>query len=836
MEEKKCYLLPFDLQEGYIHNWLFLGPFTRIPAPDILAQAPKTWIKAFDEPTPGFEPAPVERDPAPAHLNPAKYQDWEVVHCQEDHLVDCTRSFSQPGCHQAWAFALIDSAIEQDCTLILSSASPISLWLNGEHLLRLDLATGSSRLDVFPISIHLRQGQNPIWVRLDQAGSGDLVMAFAARLEGLRPFKKVRVLLPSVTSQIDLRQNLQRAFESLYMDRTVYIEEDIVTLKNPARIEGGQRHLLRLQKPTGEIYGETECEITPGGETKALYALQLPHSPMQATLMPLHIAYYDHLILAEKRIPIRVINEKYFPTSTGEYDDRLVGLLTDIERREEDFSTQIIRMSFGWWEKVDLDAIRTAAEKAATSKPGALSDLFLLLWMRTRMIEYQDFPQEILPELDAKLQSVNYASLPIHGERFGEFLQCAAQVLAGQLYPKVKMGKPARAGSTLRRIAEEQGCAWIQQQGSQWITDWGTGTDLLALALASLVELAKNDNLRELSAVLLDKMFFNLALHSFQGVYGGAQVQAMAEEFCSARLGLGSSLNRLVWGAGAFNRYNAVLTVLGLSGEYSVPEIISLVAQDSPAEVWARERWLEDGMSIARSTYRTPEVLLSSLANTPAGSNGYAWRAMLSPEAVVFTNHPACSSQSESRKPGYWRGTASQAQIGQWKNALIALYNLPSQDWMGFTHAYFPTFAFDQYFVDKSWAVALKGEAFVALYATNGMHLLKRGEHAYHELRQEGTQQAWFCLVGKREPGEKLSALRERIRKIAIKNDGGQIAVTLPDGTRLTYAWNAPLTVNGSPLDPAAIGHIESPYCLTGFPAPSIDVQYGTEGIRLKFD
>src|SRR5690606_2086590 len=115
-------------------------------------------------------------------------------------------------------------------------------------------------------------------------------------------------------------------------------------------------------------------------------------------------------------------------------------------------------------------------------------------------------------------------------------------------------------------------------------------------------------------------------------------------------------------------------------------------------------------------------------------------QATLGPEALVFTNHPTSFSQSDSRDAGWRVGNGVLPRVAQLHDTLIALYNLPQDDWLGFTHAYFPVFAFDEHAVAEGWAFARAGRAYLALWAARGMALMEEGPDAQRELRSAGLQ------------------------------------------------------------------------------------------------
>ena len=186
-----------------------------------------------------------------------------------------------------------------------------------------------------------------------------------------------------------------------------------------------------------------------------------------------------------------------------------------------------------------------------------------------------------------------------------------------------------------------------------------------------------------------------------------------------------------------------------------MPEIIAEIAWSTPEALWSREKHAvnaKSGQWMANlCSYRTPDGLLSSVQNYRPGEPGEAehiWQATLGPGATVFVNHPANSSLEDHIRPNFWLGNKILPRVAQWKDILMAVYRLPSDDWMGYTHAYFPTFAFDEYTLREGWAFARKGNGYLAITASNGINLTLQGREALRELRSTGDQNIWICHLG----------------------------------------------------------------------------------------
>jgi hypothetical protein len=183
-----------------------------------------------------------------------------------------------------------------------------------------------------------------------------------------------------------------------------------------------------------------------------------------------------------------------------------------------------------------------------------------------------------------------------------------------------------------------------------------------------------------------------------------------------------------------------------------------------------------------------------------------------------------------------WAGNGVLPRAAQWGDVLIALYQLPADDWLGFTHAYFPAAAFDETAFRGQWAFARKGQGYAALYAAGGLTFITLGQTAYRELRSPGPENVWVCHMGQAQLDGSFEAFQSKIMAMDCACSGLSASLKSLRGDTLSFNWEAPLLINGEPqpLDPAR--HIENPYCLADLPARQIDIVFEQQGLRLKFE
>ena len=358
-----------------------------------------------------------------------------------------------------------------------------------------------------------------------------------------------------------------------------------------------------------------------------------------------------------------------------------------------------------------------------------------------------------------------------------EIVLLASEILAGQLYPDQVFTNTGLTGRQHRQKAEKQAMAWMQRRGALGFANWDSPqvfADVFT-ALSHLVELAREEPVWGLASVLLDKLLFSMALNSYQGMFASTRGNTRTSELKSSLLEPTSGISRVLWGLGIFNPHISATVSAALMKKYELPANIAEIAGFWPEELWSLEQQAAGETPVNKVMYRTPDYMLSSAQDYRPGETGsceHIWQATLGPKCAVFSNHPACMSEDEEAEPNFWRGNGVLPRVAQWKDVLIALYRLPEDDRLGFTHAYFPTMDFDETILRDNWAFGRHGDGYIALTASQPLELVNQGKTANRELRAYGRQTAWLCHMGRMAIDGDFSAFQEKILGLKIKFEG----------------------------------------------------------------
>jgi hypothetical protein len=170
---------------------------------------------------------------------------------------------------------------------------------------------------------------------------------------------------------------------------------------------------------------------------------------------------------------------------------------------------------------------------------------------------------------------------------------------------------------------------------------------------------------------------------------------------------------------------------------------------------------------------------------------------------------------------------------------LISIHNLPQDDWLGFTHAYFPVFAFDDYVLrdgtnGQKWAFARKDDGYLALAAARGFELITRGDNAYRELRSYGLHNSWLCHMGRAALDGTFSDFQEKVLALTLIFDDLAVQCDTLRGESLTFGWEGPLLLNGQEQPITGFKHYENPYCVADLAASKMEIAFGDQLMRLE--
>ncbi|RZS30317.1 hypothetical protein EV193_11713 [Herbihabitans rhizosphaerae] len=422
-----------------------------------------------------------------------------------------------------------------------------------------------------------------------------------------------------------------------------------------------------------------------------------------------------------------------------------------------------------------------------------------------------------------------------------QFVWHVAEYLVGQAFSGEEFTNAGRSG---QRHAEHGGALareWITRKLAGGYSEFDSNAYLAidVFALVSLVEFAPEEDLVELAAGLLDKTLFTLACNSWRGSHVSAHGRSYVQTQRSARFEETASIMWVCWGNGALNSATLPATALATAQRYELPDAIRNAARPPEGEWLGRQHYRGDYRQhhdlLSRPyesdllVYKTKHVMLSSVQDYRFGLPGlqeYIWGAALGPETQVYVTHAPNEATHSSARPNAWAGNRILPRVRQHRDTVLALYRIPQDDPMGYTHAWFPLSTVDDWTVSGSWIAARVDDGYLALSTQDGVRIVERGPNAYQELRAAGSGTAWVCVVG---DADRDGDFTEFVGALGEPQFGdGAVGYQTRGGATLELSWDGPFTVDSRPADldehgvPVRPPHLENPLCQVPFGATEL--------------
>lgn len=854
--------ITYPLQaQGYIHHWLVAGPqaiavtdLSRFDRHQLQAQV----AAAYQQPHhPTTSP--------PAELTAMTINDahgeatltWRAVRCGEDHYLDCTGFYHT--CHylRTWAYTELTTANAADAAFVLNSNGPAEVWINGA-LVHQHHHFHRTFLPPVHFNAALQAGRNTVLVCFSTVAMRDCPYTLALQVTEIAP-SALTVTIPTILP-VKRRQALEQIFDAAYLDQAISHRDDEVVVRWPAELKLAAELTVRVQTPSGRIYTEGHPSVRGGSVVKLGKAYQRPDGAYWITLMPSAEDYHVHGFRILRHLPIQIANGKFSETSYGTYAERRTEALLDALGRAGNLYSEIAKMALGRWDTLKPELF--TKRLAQIDQRAACSDLYLVGFLGA-LLRYgaePAFPAALKSQIEQSALGFSYwmdepspegaPDAMCYWSENHQLLFHTCQVLAGQLFPEQLFSNANQPGHWHQRQGEERALSWLRKRAAGGFREWDSNVTFehTVLALSHLADLAENPELAEMAAVMLDKLFFTLALNSFRGVFGSTHGSTNALAIKSGRLESTSGVSRLLWGVGTWNEHILGVVSLACAQSYELPPPLFEIGATPVEELWSKERhavlleaWCdgdEGAWEVNKVTYKTPDYMLCSAQDYQPGLPGarqHIWQATFGPDAVVFVNHPPCVSEDGSHRPNFWQGNALLPRVAQWKDVLVALHNLPADDWLGFTHAYFPQASFDETIMRDGWAFARKGNGYLALTALTGFTVTTTGDQAHSELRAYGQQQAWFCQTGRAAIDGSFAEFQQKILALDITFENLAVHATTLRGDSIDFGWEGPLLVNEGEQPLGNFHHYDSPFCVSELGAEVMEIRAWQQAMQLDF-
>ena len=693
-------------------------------------------------------------------------QPWRFHYPGENFFIEHTSFYHLLTLVDSYAFTEIESPRDENLNAFFWVSGAADLWVNGTHLTRFD-PIRYMYPDAQKVVLPLRKGTNTLCVRLQCLGVRDTRILFGLQIEQAGDDFSVRLpgakesILPVVEAANWLDSVQAEGRESVVSSSPAPANAEVIIPGQPSLPwpAGQKRISLATTRPF-----QLSVVVSAGGQMLKrqleIPANQTPSVAPDAT-SDFHRAQLEQIAATANTGGAPLLGIHSVPPLTArrllgqthkDDDAAFASAISSIDKREDcaDFGlAMLFRFHF-----LKLATQRESAE------------------IKRAALAFRYWSDE--PGTDAMCFWSENHSLLFHG----------CQRIAGLLFPDEIFTNSGRTGAQQAELALERCRKWLDHVEPRGFEEFLSGAymPITVTALLNLVDYSGDAEVSRRAAGLIDRIYRDLAMHAFQGVTIGPQGRVYRDVLYPEKSGTQALLAFAT--PEALSACHGWSVFVASSPAYRPPkELAELMRQP------VTKRYRQADVEIV--LHKTPDYLLTSLAVPASFSNekgkpsglqpgwgGYQqhiWQAMLAPGCHVFVNHPGCSFDESKSRPGYWYGNGVQPRLVQQEGLLLAIYSIPDgtnpnprrtmAEWfwpvggcpvpfdrhpIPFTHAHWPSDAFDRQEVRGHWAFGQKNSGYIALWCSTELQP-HNDELTGRELRAWAHRCAWMAVCGSAE-------------------------------------------------------------------------------------
>lgn len=382
------------------------------------------------------------------------------------------------------------------------------------------------------------------------------------------------------------------------------------------------------------------------------------------------------------------------------------------------------------------------------------------------------------------------------------------ELLAGQLFPDDIFPNSGLTGVQHQLKAQQLLLEWFARFEQEGLAEWNSNAyiPINVLGLLNLYDHAEPAVLKEKAKSALDTLFQTMAIHSLDGVMSCSQGRTYEKELKGSYVNQTSALAWITWGTGYLNTAASATATLCTS-EYEPPGRYAKWARLSPGSAYVFQQHQGPKPYANLYTYKSAYGMLTSATDFRPGQPGYqehVVHATIGPEAIVWMNHPGEWNRVGYGRPGYWAGNGTLPKVGQYRGLSVVLFGAFAPEQLPFTHAYFPTFAFDAWVTYGNWAIAKRGDAYLACYAVNGIELVQSGQNRKREIISPhgSSGNAWLLRISDVTEFADFASFTSVMTSLQIEvHTDLSVQFDDPRYGKVQFSWNGPFQVDGHPIE-----------------------------------
>lgn len=701
---------------GYVRHWAVTGPKrTLYTGPggsdeELRREAVETAI--------GRPPRePVLGSPSPLGLP------WRFYRPGQNTFVECSEFYFQPTVLDYYAVTELDVPDAVSVQTRLWAVGRADLWVNDTYVCRHDVL-GYMRSGSMPVKLPLKQGRNRVCVRLQAFGVRDTRMLFGLQvLEDV----KMTVRLPGPVSLTERLVQADRWLLGVKATGSNLVAKQAapehVTVRGPS---GPTRAWPAGERRISADDFQVTVAVSAAGQTLERL-LELPANQPASTMptgsLDEHQRAYLEQLAADR-------SDKATSRASRVLANRLLKRRSDANKRIVNDIANGIACRKDCSDFTLAILLRLYALGLATDEESAI--------IKQTALGFRYWEDE--PGTDAMWMRSENHSLLFHG----------CQLIAGRLFPNELFTNSGRTGAEQASIGADRCRAWLDKRERAGFSEYFSSTymPITVGAMMNLVDFSGDPDISRRAAALVDRIFADLATHALRGVTIAPQGRVYRNVLYPQNSGTQALLS---WAtAAAPSSHSCWATFLASSATYQPPQQLDQLMREPVTSLTRQagvEIALDKNAAYLLTSLQIPASFSGGLQPGRRGYQQHVWQASLARDCHVFVNHPGASFDQSKARPGYWYGNGTLPRLAQRGGTLMGIFDIPDEHPVGFTHAHWPSDAFEQQQVTEHWAFGATGQGVIALWCSEPL-TLQNDVLSDRELRAYARRVAWLCVCG----------------------------------------------------------------------------------------
>lgn len=334
------------------------------------------------------------------------------------------------------------------------------------------------------------------------------------------------------------------------------------------------------------------------------------------------------------------------------------------------------------------------------------------------------------------------------------FLFHVSQYLAGHRFSDQEFSNSGLMGIQQRAIGKARILRWFEEFLPRGYDEWNSLTYLPVDCIGFFVlhAMAPDQEIKQLAKSALDYTFEIIAANMHHSTYSSSCGRTYEHTLKGLQLGELAMYAWIAWGQGSVNVKNHAATVFA-TANYIPADHEDLRLLDSGQKLTIEK--VQGSHNVYTYMHKCHDYALSSAMNYHAFETGLQQHlinlSFSDRELPIWVNQPGEMVFSGSNRPSYWAGSATLPYVEQYRNYLIAGFDMNESDEVKFVHVNIPLKNLEHWELKDKWLFIRHRGAYGAIYFDNGMTVTEYGANAYKEVISEGPRNAMVMSVGSAE-------------------------------------------------------------------------------------